>query len=184
MLSTTPPSTRNAAPVVAEDSGEAMYATRFATSSTFAARWMIEVGRALRTNTSASSRALRPDFCVASLSICSRPSVKVGVRHAGAQLELKGRRQEAGDGDGEAAGRGRAAAECARRRQRRRRHGGRERGGRQPVLHLQPGQPRHDGGVRERGGESGVRRRAVPGACAVLTARINSARKCGSTFRV
>ncbi len=28
MLSTTPPSTRKAAPVVAEDSGEAMYATR------------------------------------------------------------------------------------------------------------------------------------------------------------
>ena len=46
-LSTTPPSTRNAAPVVADDNGEARYATRLATSSTSATRWMIEVGRAL-----------------------------------------------------------------------------------------------------------------------------------------
>ena len=38
MLSTTPPSTRNAAPVVADDKGEARYATRLATSSTSATR--------------------------------------------------------------------------------------------------------------------------------------------------
>ena len=43
-LFTTPPSTRSAAPVVAEDSGLATYATREATSSGLAKRLISEVG--------------------------------------------------------------------------------------------------------------------------------------------
>ena len=47
MVSTTPPSTRSAAPVVAEAWGEATKTTMFATSSGVAARRMIELGRLL-----------------------------------------------------------------------------------------------------------------------------------------
>src|SRR5271169_3816085 len=49
-LRITPPSTRSAAPVVAEASGLAMYATREATSSGMAKRLISEVGRAFSKN--------------------------------------------------------------------------------------------------------------------------------------
>src|SRR5258708_26381592 len=52
---TTPPSTRRAAPLVAEDSGLQTYTTRFATSSVVAKRLSSEVGRMLVKNSFSNS---------------------------------------------------------------------------------------------------------------------------------
>ena len=52
MVSTTPPSTRSDAPVVAEACAEHVYTTMFATSSVLAMRWMIELERCARTKSS------------------------------------------------------------------------------------------------------------------------------------
>ncbi|XQU70825.1 hypothetical protein OJJOAM_003614 [Cupriavidus sp. H18C1] len=78
MVSTTPPSTRNAAPVVADACGEQTYTTMCATSSTVAARWRIELGRCALTNWAAASSIDSPALSASSRSISRRPSDSVG----------------------------------------------------------------------------------------------------------
>src|SRR5665213_3923410 len=78
MVSITPPSTRNAAPLVADARGEATYTTILATSSGVAARAMMELGRCVRTNSLATASTLLPCWLAASVSIVTTPSDKVG----------------------------------------------------------------------------------------------------------
>ena len=78
MSSTTPPSTRSAAPEVAEACMEQTYTTIFATSSTVAARWITELGRFVITNAFASCSSDLPVLSISSFIIAAKPSDMVG----------------------------------------------------------------------------------------------------------
>src|ERR1700686_2399152 len=73
---TTPPSTRNAAPFVAEARGLHTYATRLATSSVVANRLSREVGRTISKNSFSNSANGRPPLNLATNS--STPADRVG----------------------------------------------------------------------------------------------------------
>src|SRR5260370_14544190 len=71
---TTPPSTRNAAPLVTEESGLATNATMAATSSVVAKRCKSELGLTVRKNSCSTSAAVIPFDCATSATDLSTPS--------------------------------------------------------------------------------------------------------------
>src|ERR1700761_5636319 len=77
-LLTTPPSPRNAAPLVAADNGLATNVTMAATSSGVANRFKSDVGRADLKNSFSTVCALLPDFAAQSATKSPTPRERVG----------------------------------------------------------------------------------------------------------